>query len=333
VIAVLNIAASPREFSLIKDLISDFLTQFSFSRIAVAVSGGPDSLALWSVLSEGFDGELHALHVDHGLRDESADEAAALVEIIPDVKILKWDAPSQGSVKSRLQEEARRARYGLMAAYCAEHGIEHLFLAHHRDDQAETVLFRFAKGSGLDGLGGMRAVQPYDEGLTQLRPFLDVPKADLVAYCEEKGLDYFSDPSNENDDFARVRLRQSRAILEEEGLSAKRLAVSAKRFQRARDALDAMTERAFEESVRDSDTTRVELDKETLLAYPEEIVLRVILRVLSEIGLEKDYAPRLERVEDLVADLIRSDAFRKRTLGGVVFERDDDAGLISCLAE
>ena len=326
---MLNIAASPREFGLIKDIISDFVTQFSFSRIAVAVSGGPDSLALWSVLSEGFNGELHALHVDHGLRDESADEAAALAERIEGLQVLRWDASSD----KRLQEEARRARYGLMAEYCAEHGIKHLFLAHHRDDQAETVLFRLAKGSGLDGLGGMRKVQVYDEGLSFVRPFLDVPKSDLVAYCEAQNLPYLQDPSNENDDFARVRLRKSQAILEEEGLSAKRLAVSARRFQRAREALDFISKNALGACRKDADTNRVELDSDALLAYPEEIVLRVMLLVIAEIGAEKDYAPRMERVEDLVADLIRSDAFRKRTLGGVVFGRDDKRGLISCLAE
>ncbi|MGH1398061.1 MAG: tRNA lysidine(34) synthetase TilS [Alphaproteobacteria bacterium] len=296
-------------------------------RVAVAVSGGPDSVALWGVVRvwaevRGID--VHALHVDHGLRDGSADEAAVLAARIKGLQVLQWDVPSD----VRVQEEARKARYRLMAEYCAAEGIGHLLLAHHRDDQAETVLFRLAKGSGLDGLGGMRSVQDYDADLVLVRPFLEVDKADLVAYCAERGVPYFNDPSNENDDFARVRLRQARDVLEGEGLSAKRLAITARRFQRARDALDEIAGEVFADCALNKKSKRIEFDLSLVNSHPEEIVLRVVLRAMAMIGAQRDYAPRLERVEDLVVDLMADAAFRKRTLGGVIFERDDAAGLI-----
>ncbi|MEZ5814170.1 MAG: tRNA lysidine(34) synthetase TilS [Alphaproteobacteria bacterium] len=301
------------------------------SKIAVAVSGGPDSMALcrllggWAV-ERGI--EVHALTVDHSLRAESGDEALRVGGWLGGWRqvrhaVLRWDAP----VQSAVQEEARRARYGLMAEYCRAHGIGHLFLAHHADDQAETVLFRLAKGSGLDGLAGMQALQVYDEGLVLVRPLLGFAKDDLTGFCEAEGISYIEDPSNENESFARVRLRKSRDILEEEGLSSKRLNVTAKRLSRARKALDAMAEAAYKEAVLKKDADCIVFNLEVLLEHPEEIVLRCVLKAVGVFRPEADYAPRMEKVEALVEDFICGGTFRKRTLGGVVFERDDKGGV------
>ncbi len=299
------------------------------SKVGVAVSGGPDSMALCKLLSGwGADKaiEVHALSVDHNLRAESAEEAAQVGSWLSDwsqVKhqVLNWESPSETAI----QEEARRARYGLMAEYCRAHNIEHLFLGHHGDDQAETVLFRLSKGSGLDGLAGMQNVQVYDDDLVLVRPFLDLPKDDLIRFCEDQAIDFVQDPSNENTDFARVRLRRSREILEEEGLSSKRLNVTAKRLSRARKALDSVAEKAYKEAVFKNDTKCTVFKNDVLLRQPEEIILRCVLKALEKFRPEADYAPRMEKVEALLDDLIRSDDFRKRTLGGVIFERDDKA--------
>lgn len=212
--------------------------------------------------------------------------------------------------------------------YCAAYEIGALFLGHHMDDQAETVLFRLAKGSGLDGLCGMRAVQCYDERLQLCRPLLGYSKEDLVDVCEAEELSYVDDPSNVCDDYARVRLRKSRAVLEEEGLSSKRLAMSAKRFLRAREALGEMADKAYETALEYKNTKRIVFNIEPLIDWPEEIVLRVVLRSVSEVGNDRDYAPRMEKVEALVEDIVHVETFRKRTLGGVIFSRDDAAGLL-----
>jgi tRNA(Ile)-lysidine synthase len=300
------------------------------SKIAVAVSGGPDSMALCRLLS-GWAAEraveVHALTVDHALRVGSADEAAQVGGWIGgwrqvQHRVLTWDAPAQSAV----QEEARRARYGLMAEYCRGHGIGYLFLAHHADDQAETVLFRLAKGSGLDGLSGMQAVAVYDECLTLARPLLGFAKDDLTGFCEAEEILYIEDPSNENERFARVRLRKSRDILEEEGLSSKRLNVTAKRLSRARKALDNMAEAVYKKAAYKKDTDCIVFNLMALLEQPEEIVLRCVLKAMEAFRPGADYAPRMEKVEALVEDLIGGGVFRKRTLGGVVFERDDRNG-------
>ena len=305
--------------------------------VAVAVSGGPDSMALCALLkgwAEHQNIAVHALSIDHGLRPESMDEARQVgrwLERWPGIQhhILKWEAPAQ----SAIQEEARKARYAMMAQYCREKGIAQLCLGHHRDDQAETVLFRLSKGSGLDGLSGMRAVQLYDDHLALLRPFLDMPKAALIETCRAHDLEYLEDPANQNGDFARVRLRSARAILEEEGLTSKRLAVTAKRLGRARRALDELAEKIVKDAVLEKNTKRIVLKYKDLASQPEEIMLRCVLKVVEDLRPESDYAPRMEKAEALLDDLRSSDSFRKRTLGGVIFERNDKDGTLSFTLE
>ena len=178
---------------------------------ALAYSGGGDSLSLLQALAS--DKRLNAvLHVDHGLREGSAKDAVLATlqaELVGrTVEVLRWDP---GDVTSGLQEKARRARYRLMGDWCRQRGIDHLVVAHHADDQAETVLMRVDRGSGWRGAAGMRAVSygpvwPELAGITLLRPALNVSRETLRS--ELGSLRPVQDPSNSNRDFTRVRVRQ-----------------------------------------------------------------------------------------------------------------------------
>lgn len=179
--------------------------------IAVGVSGGPDSLALALLLHDwarSHGGAILALTVDHGLRPEAAAEArqvgAWLAPRGVDHRILSWtgDKPNSG-----IQAAARRARYALLAGACAGLGILHLAVAHHADDQAETVLFRQERGSGVDGLAGMTTCRSLG-AVRLIRPLLRWPKDRLIATCAEFGQDYIEDPSNRSPGYARPALRQ-----------------------------------------------------------------------------------------------------------------------------
>lgn len=331
-------AAEPLKAELIPDEFSALLAErfpsaLKDSVFAVAVSGGPDSMTLAKLLSNWAaqnNKTIHALTVDHGLRAESADEAAQVATWLkgwPNTRhtVLKWEGDKP---QNRIQEEARNARYRLMTDYCAGQGISSLFLAHHQDDQAETFLLRLAMGSGLDGLAAMRPVHKTGAGLILLRPFLTLPKERLLATCAAMGIPFVNDPSNGSDNFARVRLRKSLTALEAEGLSSKRLAVTAERLDRARDALDKIAEKAQISAVISADTGRIVYRIESLKPWPDEIVFRVLIYSLKSLRPGGDHLPRMEKIESLFRDFLSPAPFTKRTLGGLIFERDDKDGLL-----
>jgi tRNA(Ile)-lysidine synthase len=304
-------------------------------RIAVAVSGGPDSMALCWLLSqlflaEGYDkkAEIHAITVDHGLRQEAAQEAENVSKWLdgwPYVihNTLSADGDDAISSVSKVMEAARDTRYRLIEDYCARNNIGHLFVAHHMEDQAETFLFRLAKGSGLDGLASIRPCRAYSERLDIVRPLLGFSKERLIETCNSNNIPYVLDPTNENIKYARSRLRKSRQVLEAEGLTPNRLAVTAKRFARAAEALDHVAENVFQSSLTVQNDNSVSLDYNSVLGWPEEIRLRVIIRAMNYFDHNKGgYGPRMSKLENLVSAIFEEEGFKKRTLGGLVFSVD-----------
>lgn len=295
--------------------------------VAVGVSGGPDSMALLWLLSQWLKDRnisIAAYTVDHGLRVESADEARKVSEWArgwPNVThhVLVWEGAKP---ESRILEEARGKRYALIAEAMKKSGAQYLFVGHHRDDQAETFLIRLAKGSGLDGLSAMRPVQKMESGITLLRPLLDVSKEDLILLCKESNIPYVDDPTNKNEDYLRPRLRAAQDILEEEGLSAKRLALTAKRLSRASSALKDLADDLFTTSLLEESEGGFRFDYKALHAAHEELVLRVLLSAIDKIHPEGEYGPRLEKVENLLARILHDPQFKGATLGGCIFAID-----------
>jgi tRNA(Ile)-lysidine synthase len=203
--------------------------------IAVAVSGGPDSLTLLLLVDRWArerGGMAVALTVDHGLRPDSASEAAQVGTWAKVRGIVHVALPWVGEKpRSGIQAAARQARYGLLAEACAARGILHLAIAHHADDQAETVLFRRERASGPAGLAGMAASRSLGPA-RMIRPLLGWPKSVLIETCRHFGQDFIEDPSNRSDRFARTDLRRRlaadkdlrRSVLNETGIAASRRA-------------------------------------------------------------------------------------------------------------
>lgn len=288
--------------------------------IAVACSGGADSMALALLLrswTQSAGGTLTALTVDHRLRPESGAEACRVAGWmramgIAHETLVRPDVPLSGN----LQAAARRIRYALMSAWCREHGVLHLALAHHLEDQAETLLIRLARGSGVDGLAAMAPVSE-SPAVRLLRPLLRVPRARLAATLQAAGQAHVDDPSNENSAFRRVRLRRAEAVLAQEGLTAERLAATAARMGRARAALDeAVAGLLARGAVLFAEGYAV-LDPAEFKAAPDEVALRGLARVLATVA-GRDFPPRLERIERLYQALCGSGAALQagRTLGG-----------------
>lgn len=312
------------------DEIRALLRPLEGRRLLLGVSGGPDSMAMMACAARHAaacgDPPPAVATVDHGLRTDAAEEAATVGRVALDLglshAVLVWSAPKPAT---GLQDAARRARRSLLIREARRIGAEALVLAHHRDDQAETVLMRLCAGSGIAGLAAMRPVTA-DEGIAVLRPFLAVPKARLVATADAFGLPFFRDPSNADPRFARARWREVETLLAAEGLDAVRLARLAERAARADAALDAAVEQAEVRLASDQGGGR--RFAPAIFDEAEEIVLRALARAIARAAPGR--IVRLERLEDLASALRAARAARvplRRTLGGAVVALAADGSL------
>jgi tRNA(Ile)-lysidine synthase len=294
-------------------------------KLALAVSGGADSLALmllavrWRALTpEG--PELLVLTVDHGLRPESASEARFVVETAArhglSARVLTWADPHP---TANLEAEARSARYRLLVTAAVEVDCRDIATAHHQEDQAETFLLRLKRGSGVYGLAGMASALQRD-GVRIVRPLLGMPRATLHGVVEAAGLVPVVDPHNADPRFDRTRARALLPILAEFGIDAERVAATATRLGRAAAALDAVVDRLLVKAAVADDFGGVRLSAAAFRAEPEEIRLRALARILRAVG-GAGFVPRLESVETLERAM-RSDAgmLPRTTLAGVIVD-------------
>ena len=301
-------------------------------QLAIGVSGGPDSMALCWLLTEwvkGLNGKLLALIVDHALRPKAAAEAGQTARWLTEhgiaSKILRWDRPPSDCVVAH--ETSRAARHQLLAKTCEAEGILHLCLAHHQDDQAETLLLRLAKGSGMDGLAGMAAIRERCSHRI-LRPLLDQPRERLLATCRAAGVPFVTDPSNDSPAYARGRLRAVAPLLVAEGLDAARLADTARRCGEDRALLDELTAAWAGRTVTLWPEGYLDLDSAVLQEAPPAIALRVLGRCLRIIG-GKSYAPRRIELQRLLNGLTMPAGPRGHTLGGCLLRRHGRCIMIS----
>jgi tRNA(Ile)-lysidine synthase len=286
--------------------------------VAVAVSGGSDSIALmrlahrWS--SAGDDRpKLTVLTVDHGLRPESADEARSVAgwarDLGLDHVVLQWRGTKPAS---GLAAAARGARYRLMSDWCRSNGVGFLLVAHTLDDQAETVMMRLARGAGVEGLGAMSALTSH-HGLTIFRPLLAIARNRLRDYLRTIGQDWCEDPTNQDERFERVRLRKALEVLNATGVGAEAISQTAARSRRAWEAIFTITNRYLRQSLSHHAEGFGEVGLTSLMGEPEEIRIRALWLLVRRYGdggfLELSQAEALSRWLD-------QETGAARTLGG-----------------
>lgn len=267
--------------------------------LAIAVSGGADSLALCLLAARWVwkrGGQLTALTVNHGLREEAAAEAAQVARWlaergIPHRILTVTATPPQGDI----QHWARRVRYALLQDWCAAHGVLHLLLGHHQGDQAETLLLRLARGSGVSGLSAMAAVTAAPQ-CRILRPLLAIPKPRLEATLRACQQVWVSDPSNDSADYARVRIRHLLPSLADEGLTGSRLAETARTLARSREVTEMLSAILLAQTVAvfPAGVARVSAPEQWRM-QPEEVALRALAGVLTCLGGQM-YPPRADRL-------------------------------------
>lgn len=292
--------------------------------LGVAVSGGGDSLALmqaadaWAT-SRG--APLHVATVDHGLRAESGEEASRVLamarRIGREASILRWE---EWDGKGNLQAAARDARRKLLAAWASRRGLAAVALGHTMDDQAETVLMRLGRGSGVDGLSAMSPVTKA-EGVVWLRPMLGLRREALRDWLAARGLDWIDDPSNENPRYDRARARRALASLADLGVTAEGLARTASRLAEAREALDAGVARLAEEAADWGALGELRLFLPALRQAPTELTRRLVRAGLTRVA-GAEYGPRAEAEQRLLLAMMALRLGGGRSLHGCVVRPD-----------
>jgi tRNA(Ile)-lysidine synthase len=284
------------------ELIAQQMPSHDHKGFGVAVSGGGDSIALLVLMARYAKQAgiaLHAISVDHGLRD-GTDAELRLVS----AQCAKLDVPhtvvhwTGWDGAGNLQSNARDARYDLIAKWAQAHDIDVVGLGHTADDQAETLLMRMARGAGVDGLAAM-AFESQRHGVTWLRPLLGAAREDLRDFLRQENVTWAEDPSNENRNFERIRMRDALKELAPLGLNAQTLAMVARNMSDARGALEWHTSLAAKDACEVTlGTVRIDLDRYN--ALPSEIARRLLVRAIRWVN-GANYSPRRGGVSQVQA--------------------------------
>jgi tRNA(Ile)-lysidine synthase len=315
-----------------KSLFADWKT---VPALVLAVSGGPDSIALmwlaarWRrALKAG--PQLIAVTVDHGLRREAAREARDVKHLAKTLDLphrtLRWTGAKP---KTGLPAAARDARYRLLAKAARATGATHVLTAHTRDDQAETLLMRMARGSGIAGLAAM-ARQSQRDGVMLVRPLLHIPKARLLATLKKAKIGFADDPTNRDANFTRPRLRAIMPQLAAEGFDARNLTRLASRLARANAALELLVDGA-ERYLALGERDLGHLNAKAFAALSEEIRVRLLLRRIDRVGHEGPV--ELGKVEALLAALDRAGAAAGPAKGRIRLKQTLAGALITLTAD
>lgn len=293
------------------------------SKLCVALSGGSDSMALTFLLKDwcaNFGHKLTAVTVDHHLRPESSEEArnvgAWMVTYGIPHTILDW--PASRHTDHVTQEHARRARYELLFKHCQEHHIPYLLTAHQLDDQAETLLMRFLKGSDVMGLAGIPSIS-HQNGICLVRPLLPFSKEELIDFLHTSSIPFVEDPSNKKDLYLRNRLRH---FLHQEKIPLARFSTLAAKFAKTRSYFENQVDMFVHDHVRLNDIGYLTFSASSFKALHPLIAEKTLTHLLRLMG-DNQYPPRSDSVERLLSKMT-SDTFETSTLNGCEIHRKTD---------
>ncbi|MDG7056338.1 MAG: tRNA lysidine(34) synthetase TilS [Wolbachia endosymbiont of Meromenopon meropis] len=282
----------------LESLFQDIVESFAIpnDRIAVAISGGIDSITLLHLMINWTKKRFYptpiALTVNHALRPESENEAEFAVSYAKELGvkssfILNW---KKQNIKSNIQSQARNARYSLLTKWCKDNDVKHLFVAHHKDDQAETFLLRLERGSGVDGLSSMDDKSLLN-GVYIIRPLLSFSRSKIEKYANFYLLKWIEDKSNQDLKYRRTLYRNLLRVSNNQEILTERICLAALHIKRAARALMHYTRLAFNDCVNIHDLGYIEIKLSEFYKLPEEIALRLLLYSMMAIS-SKYYKPR-----------------------------------------
>ena len=300
--------------------------------IAVAVSGGPDSLSL-AFLAKCFSlinkVKVNYFIVNHKLRKESSKEAKYVSNLLKKIdikcKILSWNGKKPAN---NIQAIAREKRYQLLANECKRNKINNLLVGHHLDDVLENFIIRLTRGSGLKGLISFNKRTKYkSENLNILRPLLDLNKENLVFISKKVFKFYIKDPSNRNEDFKRIRVRKLLQSLEKEGLDKNKLVLTINNLKDSDQSIKFYENKNMKENTVFLKEKKTCILKKEFFDQAHEVILRSLTTIIQTIG-KKYYPTRGKSIDELI-NRINNKSFSKITLGGCFIERTNETILIS----
>ena len=287
----------------------------------VAVSGGPDSMALAglsSILTSEKKHKVLFVLVDHGIRKNSAQEASEVKKLLLKNNIKLEVLKNKKKITKNIQKNARVIRYDLLSKFCKRKGIKYLLTAHHQDDQIETFFIRLSRGSGVEGLSSMSEKTKIKYGINLLRPLLDCSKQELFYVSKKIFGKIFKDPSNTNQKFLRTNIRNLKKILEEKGLDQERIINSIRNISLTKDAINFYVNKSIKKLVKFNKTETV-LNLLDFKKEPKEIKFRIINSIVKRRA-NTYYPPRSHKVVNLI-NRFENNKLKKCTLGGCLFEK------------
>ena len=289
----------------------------------VAVSGGPDSLALVA-LTKAYTfckkTNFYYLLVDHNIRKNSSQEAKKVKSLLKkeylNLKILL----NKKKITKNIQAEARNARYHILTSFCKKNNIKVILTAHNLEDQVETFLIRLSRGSGLKGLSAMKLQSKVNNQVSLFRPLLDTQKQFLIKISKIIFEKYFKDPSNKNQKYLRTKVRNLKKPLENSGIKYEKIFKSIQNLSQSKKTLDAYLSKIFKEIIKKSNN-EILINFKKYKDLNHDIKIAVVNQSIKQLK-SNYYDLRSKKVENLISNLDNKD-FKNSTLGGCIFFKKD----------
>ena len=299
-------------------------------KIACGISGGPDSLALAFLLkcyeiNENI--KIYFFIIDHGLRANSFDEAKLVKKKLSkfniNCHILKWIGKKPSS---NIQSKAREIRYSLIKKECKSRNINVLFTAHHFDDLHENFYLRIIRGSGLKGISSFNELNSNYRGLEIFRPLINVTKNNLIYISKNVFNFYINDPSNKNNFFKRVKIREFLNSLKKEGLEENKLRLTLNNLKEANTALEYFSKENLKKNTNFIKSKNAFILNRKFFKNPDEIIIRSLTEIFQKIS-ERYYPPRGKSIKNIVKFFCSKNTI-KTTLGGCILEKVQNSLII-----
>ena len=317
-------------FKLSKDLASVFfhfkkkVDSLNKKNYLVAVSGGPDSLALVAltkIYANDSKSKFYYVLIDHNIRKDSNKEAKKVKTLLKKKNIILKIFQNKKKIFKNIQAEARSIRYKTLTNYCKKSKIKTILTAHNLEDQVETFFIRLSRGSGLKGLSAMKPLSKIENGVSLYRPLLDIKKKLLVKITKKVFGKYIKDPSNKNVKFLRTKIRNLKKPLEKSGIKYEQIFRSIQNLSFSKETLDTFFKDIFKELIK-------KRKKELFINFKKYSAVNndtkiALINESVKIIKKNYYDLRSKKVENLIKNINKKD-FKKSTLGGCIFYRKDE---------